>query len=204
MYKKDFSKHVIQAKLGNEESIKYLITNYEPQIQNIIKCFSNKLDLGILDEDDIRQDCYVGLLKCLEKQNTSFMHNVFWYMVHEVERDYESHRLIIRLPHHLYEKQKELIKELEIECVQLNNETSIVDTDSILTLLNQIHFEQTLNQCKLNLSEKEFNILYLYYIEELTLNEIGQIYNVTREYIRIIKLRAIRKCKQFYTNELFS
>lgn len=51
------------------------------------------------------------------------------------------------------------------------------------------------------LTKREQQIMYMHHVLEMTLDEIGQTQNVTRERIRQIELTAIRKCKYWTRQE---
>ncbi len=51
------------------------------------------------------------------------------------------------------------------------------------------------------LSDREKEVLLLHHIHEMTLSEIGGLYNVTKERVRQIELAAVRKCKYWTRHE---
>lgn len=51
------------------------------------------------------------------------------------------------------------------------------------------------------LTKREQQIMYMHHVLEMTLEEIGDTQNVTRERIRQIELNAIRKCKYWTRQE---
>lgn len=51
------------------------------------------------------------------------------------------------------------------------------------------------------LTEREQDVVYKLFVEEMTLEEIGGTQNVTRERIRQIAAKAIRKCKYWMREE---
>ena len=202
MNKKQITELIKKAKSGDKDAMQKLCLHYDKQINSIIDFFTKNYKLGILNKDDIRQDCYIGIIKSLDKDK-NFSRDYFWRMFNEVQRDYDNHCTTIRIPSlSAYNKKQLKIKnELidSVNCENIREYSNVSDNiDFSSDIVHNIASKQLIQDMKTILTEKQFNILYLYYCEELTLQEIGKIYNNQLENIRAQRNRALSKLHRRY------
>lgn len=198
----EISNHIKAAKAGSKSDIEWLFNHYDKEkIPSIIDYFMNLPNPGILDEDDIRQDCYIGILQCLNSP-CQFSINVYTYMCNVVRRDYRNHHTFVRIPSYIYDNYEDLLNDLyeQLEVISLDEYEEIneeITDESVLIYHNplQPHYEDIIEKCKEVLTEKQFTILYLYYVYDYTLDQIGKMYKVTRERIRQIIEKSIEICQ---------
>ena len=189
------SKHIKAAKDGDQDEIEWLFNHYEPKIQMIVDHFMSLPNPGIVEPEELIQECHIGLVNCLN-DDCPFAKSVFTYMLNEVRRYYRHAHSFVRIPSYIYDKYPDQAKQL-VEKFEIISLEDIMDCHDIasLDLHNQPHFEDAIEKCRANLTEKQFNILYLYFVEEYTLELIGQKYNVTRERIRQIIEKSLEICR---------
>lgn len=196
-------KHVKQAQLNNEESIQWLFNYYEDRINSIVEHFIHKYKPIVLDKEDFRQDCYIGLLKCVNQSN-KFCKEVFWYMIREVKTDIVHNALCVKLPVNTCAicSDEELLLYIKDNFSQCTldgvYETSNWENVSCYNIM--------LEQCKDILTEKEFDILKLYYKHDWSFSQIGKKYHISGERAKQYRNRAVKKCIDTFglSKELFN
>lgn len=185
------------AKQNNSQAIEYLLSYYEPKIQSIISYFTEHYNLGIIDEDDLRQQCYIGILNAL-KSDSNFTGIYYICMVQCCQQLYYDLSRTIRIPAHYWYLHKDQLNDLldSTEVYPIYNIDIADDEEFIDSLQNQIINSITIEKCKSVLSQKYFDILYLHNVEGWTFAQIGLKYNITRNRVMQIEHKAILKCTQ--------
>jgi RNA polymerase sigma factor (sigma-70 family) len=197
--------HVIKkAKDGDTEAINSLFKHYEPKIQQLIDYFVENYNLGILDEDDLRQDCYIGIMKCLNA-NCSFTTQYYLYMLQTIQRDYYKNHFPMKLPSYLYSKAscKEQLNNIVNNYEFISIEDKNISIDALTNLeydcVHRVYLQDLAKNCKPLLKQREWDLLNLRFGFDNnkchTLEEIANEFGVTRERIRQMEKQALNKLR---------
>lgn len=140
-------------------------------------------DNNIID-DDMKQTLYlIGLDKFLEARNNGYRYSFSYYIAHnkEVEKIIKEYA------------NEEEIDMLDIDDVYYVQRIPMSNASDIIL--------QSMHDC---LSAREINVLYKRFVELKTLDVTGKEYGVTRDRIRQIEAKALRKMRanSFYRAQL--
>lgn len=204
MNKYELTKQLKLAVAGDNKAKELIILYYEPKIQAIIEYFSKNYPSNIIDKEDIRQQCYLGILSSL-KYSTYFTENFYKHMCKcvrdlyfQLQQSVSSTNIyeLSVIPNDIEDSLVKICKLFNVEYIE---DLNILYKD----FENQCIAKITVNELKLILNDKEFDILWKHNVENWTLAEIGKKYHVNKERVRQIELRAINKCKYVYGKEYF-
>lgn len=162
---------ILKYKEGNNEFILKIMDTFNPVINKYAK---------LLDGEDTRHDLIVYLIKLMEKinlNNEDFYKDkiIFSYIAKSIRNEY------IRLSRL---KSRRLINEIE-----LNLELEIACEDGCLEF-------ELLDLFKL-LTQKEAYIMKLIYVYSLSVSEVSQYMNISRQAVNQTKNRALKKIERF-------
>ena len=217
-------------------------------IYNVAKYHHNVFG-NLLEMNDLMQEGYIGLLEAADRmdyeQETTFTTYAYYYLIKNMRRAVENNGYMIRIPVHVHEKIRKLVK-LDVKYEQLPLEErrekerlelgvsekrfkellyvldtmlGMLSTDNILeedetlpfggvVLIASRHNPEkftTRSCCKddlfkamdlVGLTRRQKDVLFrrfgAYDGYEMTLEEVGKAYNITRERVRQIEARALR------------
>ena len=205
MNKKQVTELIKKAKSGDKDAMQKLCLHYDKQINSIITHCKNNYTMGILTDEDIRQDCYLGIILCLNSKVVDFAKSYYWYMLHTVKRDYYMHCTTVHISNldeygKDFNKTNSLYNDL-IESVNCDNIKIYSNMSNNIDFIDKIDIQLEVNRLvtdmKSFLTEKQYTILCLYYIENLTLPEIAKMYNITSEAVRRHRNSALGKCRKY-------
>lgn len=186
---------IAKAKQGDKPSIEYLFKYYDGKINEIIRFYKKNYITGILDTDDLKQQCYYGLMKCLQS-DCRFVYYYYIYMVQAVQRECFEKGSTIRLPSHVFDDRERGIKmQKSIQCEMIGDE--VLDIPMEDYILDKVNRTQLINKIQNIVTEREYDIIYLHHGEGWTLDKIAKKYNLSRGRILGIEQKAFRKIKKF-------
>lgn len=164
----DIIKIIMKYREGENEYLLRIVDIFNPVINKYSR---------ILDGDDTRQDLIIQLIKVMEKidlHNESFCKDkvIVTYIAKSIRNEY------IRLSR-LKSKETELNLDLDLAYEEEESEFEFLDTFKLLT-------------------PKEAYIMKLIYVYCLSISEISQYMNISRQAVNQAKNRALRKMKSMY------
>ena len=192
----ELTKQVKLAIAGDKKAKEYILLYYEPKIKAVIEYFSKNYPSSIIDEEDIRQQCYLGILSSL-KYSTYFVEGFYKYMCRcvrdlyfQLQQSTPSTNIyeLSLIPKDVKDSLAKVCKLFDVEYIE---DLNILYKD----FENQCIDKIVVNELKFVLNDKEFDVLWKHNVENWTLAEIGEKYNVNKERVRQVELRAINKCK---------
>ncbi|MEE3344375.1 MAG: sigma-70 family RNA polymerase sigma factor [Bacilli bacterium] len=207
----ELKENIVKARQGDNDAIWYLCEHYQYKIDSIINfCFKNYKDFD-LDYDDMLQDGYMGIIECCRHEN-DFTHNVYFFIYNSIKRKLYKNRSI-SMP--IYAMDKYYGKNIpewdnafeNTTCLPfeelIENNPNLFTTESFVDDFINKSLNEELNQIlNTKLTPKQKEMIYLRYTEELTLQNIGDMYGLTRERVRQIietGLDKLTKSQRFLT-----
>lgn len=164
---------------GDKNSRIKVINHYANQVKRII---DEKYSDTKYNKDDLFEAGFIGLLEALKRNSTKYCtqlsHSIYYYIEKEIKKYINS-----KGKKEINTKPKDIKN--PIECVE-EKET----VDEMLKIIN-------------NLPQDDKNIIYLYFYQNKSINQIGEIYNLTKQTIHnriqenIISIRV-----QLYLNTI--
>ena len=184
------------AKAGDEEALEWIIEHYTPFISRFADNWIESRGLESFEKEDLMQIGYIALLKCL-KSEENFTTRIFFYLLAEFNENYAYSGRIIKVPRHIYEnfnnpENKDILNNTEV--ILANN------IDGAFSYNYDMYFDYTdvIAAMEKACSKKEMTVLYYRFIKNETLDQVGSRFGLTRERIRQIENKAIRKTRLHY------
>ena len=192
----DVSRMITTASNGDEDAKVFLINHYSPIIVNTIDTYENKYELTFSKEDreDLMQAGAIGVLKCLDGAN--FSRNVFWFIRNEVID--ELARLRGLKGRTTFDKGflTESGERIDTEEIIRRTETDDIDKYDVSYEINYEEFfinQDIIEVMEKVLTKREQTLLKLRYFNDQTLDQVGKKLGITRERVRQIEVKAIKK-----------
>jgi len=192
----DVSRMITAASNGDEDAKVFLINHYSPIIVNTIDTYENKYELTFSKEDreDLMQAGAIGVLKCLDGAN--FSRNVFWFIRNEVID--ELARLRGLKGRTTFDKGflTESGERVDTEEIIRRTETDDIDKYDVSYEINYEEFfinQDIIEVMEKVLTKREQTLLKLRYFNDQTLDQVGKKLGITRERVRQIEVKAIKK-----------
>lgn len=200
-----------QARNGDRDALEKIYNHYFELINKIIDYLHTKYDNYLLEDDDLRQVAYFGIIKCLQS-NTNFYKTIYWHILNAIQRELMNNGRSVRIPINVWEKyyridniNDDISNKTNSEFIERTrpidiNELDIYTTyDNIKIVEDNIYknqiSEQLLYSIKSILTEKEYKVITLYYFERKSMKEIAMELNLSRNRIGQIKNKALYKLK---------
>ncbi len=143
---------------------------------NLVYSIALKYQNNFVEFEDLLQEGFIGLYKAYKtynsKKNVMFSTYAYFWIKKQIIEFIKQQKKNTFLG----------LEEANIENISYNEEISIEDLD-------EINFEVN------NLSDLEYKILELNFKQKIPLDEIAKILNLSREKVRQIKTKALRKLK---------
>ena len=200
---------------GDKSAENELMEEYSNNVRLVAKKFDN------VELEDAMQEGFIGLFKAIDRyefrEETGFWdYASFW--VYQVIAKYSNEHYPIRVPTNIgmYLKRKEKGKEVDWwHEKQIDRLLHLFNLKDIDTLEDAEHPRYEIDvsaeilkphicKCMEILSDREKRVIRLRYGfdgEPLTLKDTGKVLGVTRERIRQIEIRALRKMKYIATKQ---
>ncbi len=204
---------------GDTEAIKILLGHFIKLIINKARYYSNKYNTP---EEDLIQEGNIGLIKSLNKYNLSAENRFLTYGYYGIMRYMEHyvylHDSVVTHNHNRF-KSLHYGKDRDYSDVFNNNVNrdknsdsmmpfpyiskyareeervhNIIETDKQNKVINICDVIETLN--KLNNNERDVIIKRYLSNKEMTFKEVAKGVNKSREWVRIVERRAIKKIKK--------
>lgn len=172
--RKELNDTIELAKHNNQDAILRLCDYYEYKIIDTITYFRKNYPTINISDEDIRQDCYMGLLLCLQRTD-NFCKQLSICMYREVLKD---------IDYNYRDNINNVLPITETMSYNLNEDNIIEYAD----------FKKAVEYIKHVVSPKEYDVLLSYYIDDINTVKLGKIHKVSTERIRQIIQKAINKC----------
>lgn len=200
-----------QARNGNSDALEKIYNHYFELINKIIDYLHTKYDNYLLEDDDLRQVAYFGIIKCLQS-NTNFYKTIYWNILNAIQRELMNNGRSVRIPISVWEKyyridniNDDTSNKTNSEFIERTrpidiNELDIYTTyDNIKIVEDNIYKNQIAEQLSYSiksiLTEKEYKVITLYYFERKSMKEIAMELNLSRNRIGQIKNKALYRLK---------
>lgn len=202
---RQISKLIKKAQSGDEDAIVELLDHYEYQINNIADFFMDNYDIGVLDKEDLMQAGRIGIINCLNKPtDVRFASKINKYIWQSIQREIYNNCRTIRIPVYIWEEYNNTKDDSNAPVLDIfrENETEPLDnydfawTDFENERLTGYNYEHLIASLIQVCSPKEQFILYQRIWREKTLEETGNCLGITRERVRQIENRALRKIRK--------
>lgn len=153
--------------LGNEENFSLLLDKYYPKLIT----FCLKLFVSKDDVEDILQEIFMKVYKNLYKFNKSWRFNTWIYRV-------------------ALNTLKDIKKKKKITTTELNYEAMIQNNSFHDNCIENLHNNEIIKKMFTDMDEKLKTMFILRYYEEMSFKEIGLIFNMSSEAVRMKIFRA--------------
>ena len=206
----------IRTEADKEIRDKHLMELYD-QNRGILKIIYRGRFKNRMSWDDFSQESFVAMTKAVASFDASKTKFVSWYskyVVWHVGRYWESSGTAIRLPNYIWDSLRTMGEKERMPLIglafqgSLNEKVKDDEADSITVLDNlsdpinysdlaidqadQASLKQIISLALADLPERSRDILQRRYFDEETLEQVGDLYGITRERIRQIQAKAIR------------
>ena len=192
----DVSRMITAASNGDEDAKIFLINHYSPIIVKTIDTYEQKYELTFSKEDreDLMQAGAIGILKCLDGDN--FSRNIFWFIRNEIID--ELARLRGLKGRTTFDKGflTESGERVDTEEIIRRTETDDVDKYDVPYEINYEEFfinQDIMDVMEEVLTKREQTLIELRYFKDQTLEQVGKRLGVTRERVRQLEVKAIKK-----------
>ena len=181
----------VKKMLGIVDHINALEPEFEKLSDEELKAKTQEFKDILFSREDLFCLGIIGLIKAVDTFDISKNYAFSTYAVKCIQNE-----ILMKLRKRklfecsIYDKINDSLDEEIISC--LKEEENIHEK-----LENKMFFRNSLY----NLSEKETIVLELLYQKELTTSQIGELLNLSQSYVCRVKLKALKKMKEYYLSE---
>lgn len=171
---------LVKAQRGDKESCYAILEKFE----RLTKKYSRKLSYEDAEQDVI---CY-------------FIELIYTFPLEKFREDDEG-KIVVYITKCIYHEYVRLLKQIVLQKSEVNYSSISEEQLHVLELRNSGKdcYEQLFfSELRLNLDEKEWEIIQKVYIEGKTVSQIAKEKGISRQAVNQMKNRALRKLRNYY------
>ncbi len=170
---KDDQTYIDKTLNGDANAFAYLIEKYKVMVLSLaMKMLKNKEEA-----EEIAQDTFIKAYKALQKFNGESKFSTWLYKI--------AYRNCL-------DSLKKITKNYNTETIDEVNSNKIQETSNVLESIERKERSEVMKKCMHKLPEEERSILWFFYFDELSLNEITEVTGLSTANVKV-KLHRARK-----------
>jgi RNA polymerase sigma factor (sigma-70 family) len=170
----DESEVIISSKKGNQKAFAVLVGQYK----NLVFTLALRMLRNREEAEEVAQDIFIKV----------------FHSIHQFKGDSKFSTWLYRVVYNTcLDRIKKLKREPRTEVINEFTESQVLDMDSALDQIELKERKTLIAECLDVLPEDESVIMVLYYLEELSLQEISEIVNLNTNHLKIKLFRARKK-----------